>query len=439
MDVSALLQKYDQPVPRYTSYPTAVHFNHEITQDYYTRLLSGLSAEKPVSLYVHIPFCHVLCHYCGCHTKVVNSYGPVKSYVHTLLKEIDLVGKKLTCRPPISQLHFGGGSPNFLEEDDMASIITALHKYFDFGGDAEIAIETDPRLLNEGKIETLAALGFTRVSLGVQDFNSEVQKAVNRIQPFETVQESVLNLRKAGINKLNFDLMTGLPLQTLESVKRCAEQAISLCPDRLAVFAYAHVPWMKKQQKLLEKYPMPDTKLRFEMMLCMKEILKSAGYHALGIDHFSHETDSLYRAHKNETLRRNFQGYTDDQASSIISFGLSSISRFEGAYVQNTTDAPTYKNSIEAGEFPITRGRTLSNEDRKRGAVVESIMCGLKTDIKPYPEALEKLKALEHDHLVKLEGSHVTITPEGWPFVRIAAACFDAYYQPQEGQHARAI
>jgi oxygen-independent coproporphyrinogen-3 oxidase len=308
MDISALLQKYDQPVPRYTSYPTAVHFNHDISQDYYEGLFSNLIAAQPVSLYVHIPFCHVLCHYCGCHTKVANSYGPVKSYVQTLLKEIDLVGKTLSCRPPISQLHFGGGSPNFLEEEEMTSIITALHQYFDFGEDAEIAIETDPRLLNEGKIETLAALGFTRVSLGVQDFNPDVQKAVNRIQPFETVQESVVNLRKAGINKLNFDLMTGLPLQTLESVKRSAEQAVSLCPDRLAVFAYAHVPWMKKQQKLLEKYPMPDTKERFDMMLGVKETLEGAGYHALGIDHFSHEEDSLYKVHKTELYAVIFKG-----------------------------------------------------------------------------------------------------------------------------------
>jgi len=439
MDISALLQKYDRPVPRYTSYPTAVHFTHEVSQDYYRGLLSHLTAQQPVSLYIHIPFCHVLCHYCGCHTKVVNSYSPVKSYVQTLLKEIDLVGKNLNFRLPISQLHFGGGSPNFLEEKEMESIITALHQYFDFGEEAEIAIEADPRLLDEGKIETLAALGFTRVSLGVQDFNPEVQKAVNRIQPFKTVQDSVLSLRKAGINKLNFDLMIGLPLQTLESVQHSAEQAVSLCPDRLAVFAYAHVPWMKKQQKLLEKYPMPDAELRFDMMLRVKEVLESAGYYALGIDHFAHETDSLYNAHKNGSLRRNFQGYTDDPARNIIGFGLSSISGFEGAYIQNTTDAPAYKKAIEAGDFPITRGCILSDEDRARRAVIESIMCGLKTDIALYPEALEKLNALEQDNLVRIDGSHVTITPEGWPFARIAAACFDAYYQPQEGQHARAI
>ncbi len=439
MDIPALLQKYDRPVPRYTSYPTAVHFNDEISQNYYAGLLSGLDAARPVSLYIHIPFCHVLCHYCGCHTKVANSYSPVKSYVQTLLKEINLVGQQLKGRIPISQLHFGGGSPNFLEENDLEEIITTLKQYFDFGDHAEIAIETDPRLLNESKIKSLSALGFTRVSLGVQDFNPNVQTAVNRIQPFETVQESVLNLRTNGIHKINFDLMTGLPLQTLDSVKRSVEQAISLCPDRLAVFAYAHVPWMKKHQKLLEKYPMPDAPLRFDMMSCVKETLEAAGYHSIGIDHFSHETDSLYTAYKNGTMRRNFQGYTDDQARNVIGFGLSSISMFEGAYIQNTTDAPAYRKAVDAGEFPITRGCVLSDEDRERRRVIEQIMCGMQTDISVYSEAQETLKELEQDHLVEIEGTHVRITPEGWPFARVAAACFDAYYEPQEGQHARAI
>lgn len=439
MDLSALLQKYDRPVPRYTSYPTAVHFNHDISQDYYAGLLAGLKRSRPVSLYVHIPFCHILCHYCGCHTKVINEYGPAKAYVRTLLQEIERVGGALSAPLPISQLHFGGGSPNFLESEDLGKIIKTLKRYFDFGQQAEMAIETDPRLLDEKKIDALAAFGFTRISLGVQDFNPDVQKAVNRVQPFEMVEKSVSALRKAGINKINFDLMIGLPLQTLESVSKSTQQAVSLGPERLAIFAYAHVPWMKKHQKLLESYALPETALRFAMTQRVKETLETAGYHAIGIDHFARETDFLYQAHKTGILRRNFQGYTDDQAESMLGFGLSSISAFEEAYVQNTIDAPTYRRAVEAGRFPVIRGRMLSQEDIARRGVIARIMCGYDTDIGPYPEAQEKLAELERDHLVRREGSTLKITPEGWPFARIAASCFDAYYTPQSGRHARAI
>lgn len=440
MDIPALLQKYDRPVPRYTSYPTAVHFNHEITQSCYAELLSGLDAVQSVSLYVHIPFCHVLCHYCGCHTKVANTYNPVKSYVQELLREIDLVGQTLPQSPPVSQLHFGGGSPNFLESDDLKKIIETLKRYFAFSQNTEIAIETDPRLLDEEKIEALARLGITRVSLGVQDFNPDVQKAVNRIQPFEKIQECVLNFRRSGIHRINFDLMIGLPLQTSKSVQKNVEQAISLCPDRLAVFAYAHVPWMKKHQKLLEKYPMPDTKARFEMMLCVKEGLEAEGYHAIGIDHFARETDSLYQAFKSKTLRRNFQGYTDDQAPIVLGFGLSSISMFEGAYVQNTADAPEYRKLIQAGQFPVRRGRILSEEDVRRRAIIEQIMCGFETDISAYPQERAVLMKMEREHLVEIKNEQkFKITPNGWPFARIAASCFDEYYTSQEGRHARAV
>ncbi len=439
MDISELLKKYDQPVPRYTSYPTAVHFNHDITQKYHTGQLAALDSKKSVSLYVHIPFCHILCHYCGCFTKVANSYAPAEGYLKTLLKEIDLTGAALTQRVPVSHLHFGGGSPNFLKGEDLQKILDKLREYFDFNTDSEIAIETDPRLMNTAKIQALADIGFTRVSLGAQDFDPKVQKAMNRIQPFETVQENVINLRASGIHKINFDLMVGLPLQTVESVKKNAEMALSLSPSRFAIFAYAHVPWMKKHQKLLEKYPMPNTQERFDMVMGVKEILENGGYRALGIDHFVREDDSLYQTFKTGDLHRNFQGYTDDQAQTILGFGISSITSFEESYVQNTTDAPAYRQTIEDGKFPITRGRVLNKEDLIRRTLIEQIMCGYKTDISAYPDAQEKLKELAQDNIISMDGNYIQITEEGWPFARIAAACFDSYYIPQEGQHARAI
>ena len=439
MDTLALLQKYDRPVPRYTSYPTAVHFNQEIRQGKYKGLLQSLSANMPISLYIHIPFCHILCHYCGCNTKVANTYSPVKQYVQTLLKEIELAGKELPNKMPVSHLHFGGGSPNFLESDDLKAIMELLNKYFIFDKNAEIAMETDPRLLNKEKIETLSELGFTRISLGVQDFNQTVQKAVNRVQPFDKVKASVDNLRNHGIDKINFDLMIGLPLQTLDSVRQSVKQAISLDPDRLAIFAYAHVPWMKKHQKLLEKYPMPDGNLRYDMVGCVKETLEKSGYRAIGIDHFAREYDSIYQIYKQGKLRRNFQGYTNDQASTILGFGISSISMFEDVYVQNTIDAPTYRQVVENGEFPITRGRILNQEDIKRRNIIEQIMCGYEVDISKYPLEKKMLEELEKDEIVEIKDNHVKIADQGWAYARIAASCFDEYYQPQEGQHARAI
>lgn len=439
MHSSALIEKYDQPVPRYTSYPTAVHFNDDISQHYYQQLLSDLKAQEPVSLYVHIPFCHVLCHYCGCHTRVVNSYNPVESYVQTMLKEIDLVGEKLSFKLPVSQLHFGGGSPNFLKEEDFQRILEKLGKYFDVNSKTEMAIETDPRLLDKAKIKTLAKVGFKRVSLGVQDFNPDVQKAVNRIQPFEKVKEAVETLRNVGINKINFDLMIGLPLQTLDIVKDNVEKALSLNPNRFAVFSYAHVPWMKKQQKLLEKFSFPDANLRFSMMECVKDVMKEAKYHGIGIDHFACEIDSLYLAYKQNKLRRNFQGYTDDLAKTVLGFGLSSISAFDGAYIQNLTDAPAYRQTIDSGKLPIKKGCILNEEDKVRRDLIAQIMCGYKVDVAQYPRERQGLVGLQQDGLINMDGDNLQISEEGWPFARIAASQFDTYYKQQEGQHARAI
>ena len=439
MDINALIQKYDQPVPRYTSYPTAVHFNHSISQRHYLTQLEQLNAEQAVSLYLHIPFCHILCHYCGCQTKAVNSYSAVNTYVQSLLKEIELVGKSLTHKISVSHLHFGGGSPNFLSAGDLGKIMGSLSRYFDLTKDAEIAMETDPRLMDDDKIKTLAELGFTRISLGVQDFNPEVQDAVNRVQPFAEVQHCVNTLREQGINKINFDLMLGLPLQTLAGIKQTVTQAISLQPDRLAVFAYAHVPWMKKHQVLLEKYPMPGAKLRFDMAMCIKQELNWAGYQSIGIDHFALPTDSLYTAQQQSRLRRNFQGYTDDQAQDIIGFGLSSISFIGGSYMQNSSDSLAYRQSVRAGKYPVNRGRVMTKQDQQRHAVIEKIMCGYQVDVCEYAGAIESLKGLKKDKLLTIDGTKIQVTEKGWPFARIVAAHFDDYYQVQEGQHARAI
>ena len=437
-----LLEKYDRPVPRYTSFPTAVHFNHDISQSAYAHLLSSLNPAKSVSLYIHIPFCRYLCHYCGCHTRAVNNDQPVQAYLLYLYREITKVGETLSCRPHVSHIHFGGGTPNIIGAGDLKILIEKLGVYFEIEKNTEIDIEIDPRLLNPRTINDLSDIGINRVSLGMQDFNPDVQKAVNRIQPFEKAQEDVLALREAGVRNINFDMMIGLPLQTYENIQLNVERAISLSPDRLAVFAYAHVPWMKKHQRLLEKHPIPGTRERHDMNFIMADCLVTAGYEAIGIDHFAHENDPLCKAKKAGALRRNFQGYTCGQTEAIIGFGMSSISSFKGAFVQNTTDPKEYRDFLKENLFPIKRGRVLTDDDIQRSSIIEQIMCYFETqlkDIESLDYNLAQLDELKRDEIIRFDGDRMIVTEDGKSFTRVVASCFDPYYKLEEGRHARAV
>ncbi|MBL1148314.1 MAG: oxygen-independent coproporphyrinogen III oxidase [Pseudomonadota bacterium] len=441
-----LLTKYDRPAPRYTSFPTAVQFDQDIAQDDCAALLSGIDTDKPVSLYIHVPFCHQLCHYCGCNTKIVNSYSPVQSYLELLHAEIRKAGEYLPKDLKINRLHFGGGSPNFLKTDDVAHLLETLTRFARLDSGAVIDMEMDPRLLTKEKIRAYAQMGVKRASLGIQDFDPQVQNCINRIQPFEQVKSCVETLRDEGIYHLNFDLIIGLPEQTAETVAKTSAQAIALNPDRFSVFGYAHVPWMKKHQKLLEVYHLPDARRRFEMTALLNKTLQDAGYAAIGMDHFARKDDPLYTALENKTLRRNFQGYTDDESEIVLGFGLSSISSFGGAYLQNITDAPAYRRAVNNGLFPVKRGRVLTEEDTRRRALIEEIMCyftvdlGHYTDIPHLREETESaLALLEQDGILERDGGRLTVTEGGRPFVRIVAACFDPYFQPCETRHAKAV
>lgn len=437
---SELLRKYDRPVPRYTSYPTAVQFKNGAVQEDYMSALSALDPARDVSLYVHIPFCHILCHYCGCHTQVINSYKPAENYLSLLLREIEKVGKALTSPIIVSRLHFGGGSPNFLKPEDLGKIIETLKLYFTFADDAEIDMEMDPRLLTKDNIFGYVKTGMTRVSFGVQDFDPAVQKAVNREQSYDLVRDCVNWFREAGLKHINFDLMYGLPLQTMETIERGVEQAVSLNPDRFAVFGYAHVPWMKKHQKLLEKYDFPDPQLRHNMSELMREKLEEFSYRAIGIDHFAKDTDSLYKAFAAENLKRNFQGYTDDQASTLIGFGVSSISSFSDIYTQNASNAAKYREAILRDDFPIERACKITEQDKRRRAAIEYLMCYFKLDISGCPELEHEFARFEADGLIERVGNEIIITQEGRPFVRVVASCFDAYLKPAEkNRHAQAV
>jgi len=438
-----LLAKYDYAVPRYTSFPTAVQF-YALNNDasLHKQALNALNSHEPLSLYVHIPFCHSLCHYCGCNTKIVSTYAPVSHYIKTLLKEIDLVGAMLDKRMDVSRIHFGGGSPNFAHPDDLEKIIARFDHYFNITAKTQIDMECDPRLLSAEKISAYKSLGLSRVSLGIQDFDTRVQRTINRLQPFDTVKRHMVTFRENGITDINFDLITGLPRQTIATVDQTLSQLLELSPSRVAVFPYAHVPWMKKHQKLLEQYERPDTHARFEMSALVQTTLTQNGYNEIGIDHYALKNDPLSRAQQNKTMRRNFQGYTDDPASTIIGFGLSSISQFDGAYIQNTTDAPTYRKSIENGTLPLARGFELSPEDKKRRALIEELMCYFYIDLEEYKDIVpqyDALEALKKDGIITLKDNKIQITKTGKPFARIVASYFDPYFNQESGRHAHAV
>ncbi len=443
-NINELLCKYNYAVPRYTSFPPATKFTQDISQSDYTALLKGLPSSNAVSLYVHIPFCHELCLYCGCNTKVLNSYSPVESYIKLLLSEITLVGESTNGKLPVNLLHFGGGSPNYLKPNDLKLIVAHISEFFDISKQTSIDIESDPRHLGGEMIKAFVDIGVTRISLGVQDFNHDVQIAINRVQPFEQVKACVKKLRDNGINKINFDLIIGLPNQTIETVTDTAHLAASLSPDRLAVFPYAHVPWMKKHQKLLEKYPMADGKERFLMNEAVDTVLKSHDYKAIGTDHYAKSSDSLAVAQNNGVLRRNFQGYTVDISEAIIGFGHSSISSFKSAYVQNTITPADYRNAINNGEFPVNRGVKLSENDQGLSRLIEELMCNFKVNLEGYKDYIgsdysDKLATLIQDGLVIMDGMQLIITDKGKPFTRVVASCFDPYFEKQENQHAKAI
>jgi oxygen-independent coproporphyrinogen-3 oxidase len=435
-----LIDTYDLPVPRYTSYPTAVQFVPADTDGTRTQVdkLAVLPADEPVSLYLHIPFCHQLCLYCGCHTKIVNRYEPVEHYLTHLLEEIRLTGQIMGKRPKASLIHFGGGSPNSLRPQDMERVFTALFDTFTRTADTKISLELDPRVLTDDAIKSYKDIGITRASLGVQDINADVQKAVDRIQPFELIREKTESLRAHGVDCLNFDLMVGLPLQTTASITESFEKLLTLSPDRAAVFAYAHVPWMKKHQTLIEKNPRGNGYARYEMAETARQLLIDAGYGAIGIDHFAKPHDPMWHSFAQGRLRRNFQGYTEDECDTLIGFGLSAISSFGDLYTQNTTSAPEYHKAITEGRLPTSRICRLNQDDLTRRSIIERLMCYFKAEatVPPNPALLDSLLT---NGLVTYDGKFISITEKGRPFARLAAACFDAYWREDLNRHARAI
>ena len=445
-----LTGKYSAPVPRYTSYPTAPHFGPHITNTEYSHWLQALGEGDKLSLYVHVPYCDRLCWFCACHTKHTLRYEPVAEYLEALTREVHAVSEKVSPKAVVTALHFGGGSPTLMKPDDIRRIGALFRSAFNFAPDAEISVEMDPNDMDEARYDALADIGMTRASLGVQDFQPEVQKAINRIQTFEQTKSVVDAVRARGVHSVNCDLLYGLPHQTLETLAETVSQILTLDPDRIALFGYAHVPWMKKHQTMIKEEVLPDVDARFEQSRMAAAMLIAAGYQQIGIDHFAKPGDSMAIADREGRLRRNFQGYTDDAAETLIGFGASSIGQFRQGFVQNQTATGEYQRMTESDGLTVVRGLAFTEEDLLRGYAIEKIMCDFAfsfADLKERfgaaaDEVIAEAKLFvgqNTDGLAEIAEGRFRLTETGRLFARTVASQFDAYLGNGKGRHSIAV
>ncbi len=453
-DAAALVARYDGRVPRYTSYPTAPHFTPAVGADVYARWLAELPAETPLSLYLHVPFCDRLCLYCGCNTSVVRLESSHRAYAGLLMREIDRVAGLIGRRSAVSHVHWGGGTPTSLPGDCLVAIMDRLKERFAFQKDAEIAIELDPTSLPPDRRDALRLMGVTRISLGVQDLEPLVQRAIGRLQSYEETKACADAARSLGVASLNLDLIYGLPAQTEEGVARTARRTLELEADRVAVFGYAHVPWMKRHQALIPEDDLPDPVARYRQLNAIHRVLtEEGGYVAVGLDHYALPSDPMAAAAAARQLRRSFQGYTTDSAPALIGFGASSIGSLSQGYVQNAPTAAAYAKEIEADRLATVRGIALQTDDRLRREVIERIMCDLAVDLDAVAggceadlaslqaAASEGMLRFEEDGLASWDGRRIVVSERGRPFVRSIAALFDVYLsQPSDRpRHSRAV
>lgn len=445
---SEALLRHNRNTPRYTSYPTAPHFSETVGEDKYASWLSSLKEGDHTSLYLHIPYCRSICWYCGCNTKATQKYGPVTRFVELLLKEIAIVSKQCSGKQTVSNIHFGGGSPSLLSPDDFARIMAHVRDSFDVLPDAEIAIEIDPRELTEAKVAAYALAGVNRVSFGIQDFHENVQTAIGRRQPFYLVYDAVKLVRSYGIERINMDLLYGLPHQTPEMMRANVNFAHALAPSRIALFGYAHVPWMKKHMQLIDENFLPDPKERLDLFEAASDQLSKKGFHAIGIDHFVKSNDPMFTAHAEGQLNRNFQGYTTDTAKTLIGLGVSAIGAMPQGYVQNIADIRGYARAVEAGHLPVAKGIEISFDDKMRRAAIEQIMCYGKLDTETFyqqhglpsdyfDDAMQALEPLAADGLVRISRGTLIVPPQMPQASRLVAAAFDAYLKPSKAKHAQ--
>jgi oxygen-independent coproporphyrinogen-3 oxidase len=438
--IRELIARYDRPGPRYTSYPTAVEFQ-DLEDGLYEEHLAAADAlgEAPLSLYVHLPFCQERCLFCGCHVIITRHRGRAEPYLDLLAKEVALVAEKTPNRRKFAQLHLGGGTPTYHTPEGLRFLVRALLEHYTPIAGAELAVEVDPRVTTEEHVDTLAALGFNRVSMGVQDFAPDVQERVHRIQTPEQTKAVIDRARGRGFSGINVDLIYGLPLQSPETFEETVKRVIDMGPDRVACYSFAFVPWMRGHQRKLDESELPSRETKMELFAIAREKLLGAGYEAIGMDHFAKPEDELARARKEGRLRRNFQGYAVIPGDDVLGFGISAIGDVRGAMFQNEKKLNRYRDLVDEGRLPAVRGIVRSRDDEIRADVIHRLMCNFVIDVGAverrwrvdfrtyFAPDLELLDSYRKEGLVLLDGESIRATPVGELFVRNLAMCFDRY------------
>jgi oxygen-independent coproporphyrinogen III oxidase len=447
-----MIRKYDRPGPRYTSYPSALHFSPRHLNGLRGKIAESNAKPRDLSLYVHLPFCRSLCWYCGCNTVITKKQCASSEYLTYLEREIELVSRMTNPDRRVVQLHFGGGTPTFLLPEELKRLVGMLRTKFEFAPSPEAGVEIDVRTLTPEHITALREAGFNRASFGVQDDTPEVQEAIHRIQPYEQTAEAVQRVRDAGFSAISFDLIYGLPRQTPESFALTLDNILKLQPNRLSVFSYAHVPSIKPAQKLLERIGLPGTEAKLELLRITVEKMQAAGYEYIGLDHFARHDDELAVALRSGTLRRNFQGYSTQAPADVYGLGVSSISQIQGAYWQNHKILPEFYASLDRDELPWNTGYVLGEDDRIRAAVIMSLMCNLRVDFAEQSEQggydyreyfapeLQALRPFEDDGLVSFDSDVLEVSAAGRFVIRSIAMQFDSYMMARPGAcYSRAV
>ena len=446
-----LIKRYDIAGPRYTSYPTAVQFMEGFDTETYQRFTAASNNElipKPLSLYVHLPFCRSLCYYCGCMKKVTRHEGQADQYLELLNREIELQGRLFDHDREVIQLHFGGGTPTFHNDEKLSRLMAQLEESFSLSTDQtrEFSIEVDPRTVGLERLAKLAEMGFNRISLGVQDIDPKVQEAVNRIQDPEATLEMIDGSRNLGFNSVSIDLIYGLPLQTVESFGQTIDTVVNARPDRLAVYNYAHLPHIFRAQRMINSQDIPSPETKLELMELTIEKLTQSGYVYIGMDHFALPDDELTIAQREGGLQRNFQGYSTRRECDMVGLGVSAIGKVGDCYAQNLKDIPTWQSVVAEGKLPIWRGVSLNTEDRLRRSIIESIMCHGEVKFQQFESnfaidfhdhfafELGNLQQLEKDGLIEMGDDEFRATPEGRLLLRPVAMIFDEYLQAPESK-----
>lgn len=450
----ALVRKYNQAAPRYTSYPPANHFTDDLAAVRPDELIAADNrAPSPLSLYFHLPFCAARCWFCGCTNIITTHRGAAVDYLDDLAAEIALVAPRIAPGRRVTQLHLGGGTPTFFPAEQLHRFAELVHGHFRFSPSAEISVEIDPRHLDAHQILALRILGARRASIGVQDTDPEVQAAIHRIQPMETNRRAVDKLREAGFTSINVDLIHGLPLQTETTFAKTIDDVLTLQPDRLSIFSYAHIPSLKPAQRIFEQRgELPSAEQKLALQALAHRRLLEAGYVDIGLDHYARPDDELARAHLAASgLQRNFQGYSTRAGASLYGFGISAISSTPDGYWQNTKDLFEYRNALAEGRLPVDRGHRLTAEDKRRRTLIMRLMCERRLDYaalgeelgcdipSTYARELASLDDLEADGVVLREPHALIVTPSGLPLLRVVAARFDAYMAGSKARHSQAV